>query len=304
MTLGARFGGLARHGRARVRRKLVWEADRALTRYVTELDRLRRLTPIAASRAGPRLLFDTRDQEMGPHIWAHGGYDEADLAWILDRLGQPQRGRTVVEVGGNVGTTAIPLLHRFGAAQVEIFEPGPDNVRLLRCNLILNDLEDRAVVHPAAVSDRTGTATLELCDWNSGDHRIAAVDRSWEVLGESTRATVSVDVGRLDDLLVSDPADVGLVWVDTQGHEAHVLAGASRLLGRGIPWVIEYWPYGLARAGATDRLHAVVAGQFAAVIDVRRSRETGVEVRVEPDQLAQLGRRLGTGYTDLILLEA
>lgn len=282
----------------------MWEGDRVLARHVSDMDRLRRLTPIAASRDGPRLLFDTTDREMGPHIWASGTYEEADLVWILDRLGQPQRGRTVIEVGGNVGTTSIPLLGRFGAARVETFEPGPDNLRLLRCNLILNDLEDRAVVHPAAVSDRDGTATLELCDWNSGDHRIAAVDRTWELLSESNRVTTSVDVCRLDDGLVSDPADVGLVWVDTQGHEAQVLAGASRLLGRGIPWVIEYWPYGLARAGGADRLHALVAEHFAVVVDVRRSRDEGTEVRVAPDRLAQLGRELATGYTDLILLEA
>lgn len=303
MTVNGQIRCVARRARGRIEAKVIWEVDRALARHVTDLDRLRRLTPIASSRAGPRMLFDTKDQEMGPYIWAEGGYEESDLIWILDYLGHPQRGRTVVEVGGNVGTTTIPLLGRFYASRVETFEPEPENVKLLRCNLILNDLEDRAVVHDLAVSDRAGTAMLELCDWNNGDHRIAAIDRSWEILGESGRATASVSVQRLDQALIADPSDVALVWVDTQGHEAHVLAGASGLLGRGIPWVVEYWPYGLTRAGGLERLHASVAKHFSVIVDVRRSRKEGRQVRVTPDRLPILGAELGSAYTDLILLE-
>lgn len=303
MTVSSHLRHLAFRGRRRAWAKLIWEADRALGRHITDLDRLRELTPIASSRTGPRMLFNTRDQEMGPHIWAEGGYEESDLVWILDHLGHPQRRRTVVEVGANVGTTTIPLLGRFHASRVEIFEPAPENFRLLRCNLILNGMESRAVLHQLAVSDHDGRATLELCDWNNGDHRIVAVDRSWEILNESTRATTAVDVRPLNDALLSDPADVGLVWVDTQGHEAQVLTGASSLLGRGIPWVVEYWPYGLARAGGLARLHALVAEHFSVVVDVRRSRREGQAVRVAPEDLPELGEVLGTDYTDLILLE-
>ena len=301
MNLGERTSRSARRVQDRVRRKLVWEADRFVDRHIGEYERLARLTPIAASRVEPRMLFATSDREIGPHVWREAGYEEADLAWVLEHLGHPQRGRTVVEVGGNVGTTTIPLLARFGAGRVEVFEPAPANLRLLRCNLVLNDLDDRVVLHQLAVSDRNGSVTLELCEENSGDHRVQAVDRAWEVLGESVRATTEVGARRLEEALASDPAEVGLVWVDTQGHEGHVLAGASTLLGRGIPWVVEYWPYGLTRAGGLDLLHALVAEHFEVVVDVRASRERGSVVKVPTDRLAELGAGLGTGYTDLIL---
>ena len=286
-----------------MRRKLVWEADRFVDRHIDGYERLARLTPIAASRVEPQMLFATSDREIGPHVWRDASYEEADLAWVLKHLGHPQRGRTVVEVGGNVGTTTIPLLVGFGAHRVEVFEPSPANLRLLRCNLVLNDLEDLVVVHQLAVSDRNGSVNLELCAENSGDHRVQAVDTTWEVLGESTRATTVVGTRRLEDALTSDPAEVGLVWVDTQGHEGHVLAGASTLLGRGIPWVIEYWPYGLTRAGGLELLHAMVDEHFVVVVDVRASREQGSVVRMPAGGLAKLGAGLGTGYTDLILLE-
>ncbi|MDQ6839641.1 MAG: FkbM family methyltransferase [Actinomycetota bacterium] len=304
MTLADRVRRDARRAQGRVRGKLVWEADRFVGRHISAFERLGRLTPIAASQVEPRLLFDTSDREMGPHIWTDAGYEEADLAWILEHLGHPQQGRTVVEVGGNVGTTTVPLLVRFGAQHVETFEPASGNIKLLRCNLILNDLEDRVVVHPLAVSDRNGSVTLELCDWNTGDHRIQALDSAWEVFNESAWATTVVDARRLEEALSANPSDVGLVWVDTQGHESHVLAGASTLLDRGIPWVIEYWPYGLTRAGGLDRLHATIAEHFSVAVDVRASRVRGTVVRMAPERIPELGAELGTGYTDLILLEA
>jgi len=304
MTAGEQMRRGARRAGDRVRRKLVWEADRFVDRNSSQFERLARLTPIAASQVEPRMLFDTRDQEIGPHIWTEGGYEDAELTWALDHLGHPQRGRTVVEVGGNVGTTTVPLLVRFGAARVETFEPAPGNIKLLRCNLVLNELEERVVLHQLAVSDRSGSVTLELCAWNTGDHRVQAVDRAWEILGESSRATIEVGAGRLGEALTSAPEDVGLVWVDTQGHEGHVLAGGSALLGRGIPWVVEYWPYGLTRAGGLDRLHAAIGQHFAVAVDVRASQQRGSVVRLTPEQLPELGASLGTGYTDLILLEA
>ena len=45
-----------------------------------------------------------------------------------------------------------------------------------------------------------------------------------------------------------------LIWVDTQGHEGHVLTGLGELLGRvERPFVVcEFWPYGLERAGGKE----------------------------------------------------
>jgi FkbM family methyltransferase len=297
MTAKAR----ARHHLDRARGRLIAEADRRLRAHIGDYERLGRLTPIGASRGAPRLLFDTSDVEIGPRVWREAGYEEDAMAWILDHLGHPQRGRTVVDVGANIGTTTVPMLTRFGAAYVEAFEPAPDNARLLRCNLILNDLEDRVTFHPVAVSDAAASVTLELCAWNTGDHRVQAVDTGWELYGESDRRSVRVEAVRLDDHLRSQPGDVALVWVDTQGHEAHVLAGASKLLGA-VPWVIEYWPYGLTRAAGLDRLHRLVAERFSTAVDVRRSQEREEPVIMDPADIPRVGAELGSGYTDFILL--
>ena len=41
---------------------------------------------------------------------------------------------------------------------------------------------------------------------------------------------------------------VGLVWIDTEGHEGHVLAGAASLVDRGVPIVLELNGRWLAKA--------------------------------------------------------
>lgn len=301
----SRGAGVRRHAADRLewcKRRIMDEAARLVNHHTDPLDRLAALTPLAANAGEPRYLFSTADREMGPQIYRNAGYDAEEIEWTLDYLGHPQRGGQVVEVGANVGTTTIPLLTRYGAAAIEAFEPTPMNFKLLRCNLILNDLEDRATVHQFAISDEDAELTLELCEWNCGDSRVVAVDSTWEEMWESERATVRV-AGRCLDHVLARPEEVSLFWVDTQGHEARVLGGASGVLGdSGAPWVIEYWPYGLTRAGGLERLHRLIAEHFTAAVDVRRSMERGRPVVLGPDGVAGMAERPGVWYTDLILL--
>ncbi len=143
-------------------------------------DLLARLTPLAATRREPTFLFSTADVVVSRDLYSFSEFDEAELAWTLDYLGQPQVGSVVVEIGGNVGSTTISLLARHNAGSVVVFEPAPGNIRLLRCNLILNELEDRAIVQRIAISDRNGTVELELAPDNLGDHRVrTAAPADW-----------------------------------------------------------------------------------------------------------------------------
>ena len=287
---------------ARTRGRLVDEAGRLWSRHHPPFEQLAGLTPIAASPAEPTYLFGTRDLVISRAVFEHSGYEEDELRWVLDWLGQPQRGRTVVDVGANIGTTSIPLLVRYGAACVEAFEPDELNFDLLRCNLILNHVEAKAVASRLAVSDTNGEVTFELCSWNFGDHRVRVRDATAGTHGEGSRPTVVVPSARLDDAVTAAPDEIGLVWVDAQGHEAHILEGGERLLDQGIPWVIEYWPYGLTRQGGLDRLNKALAHRFSHVVDVRRSMTEKRAVLVETASLGRIATELGDDYTDFILV--
>lgn len=88
--------------------------------------------------------------------------------------------------------------------------------------------------------------------------------------------------------------------MDVQGHEGHLLSGASRLLASTVPIVCEYWPYGLERAGGLERFHALVTAFRSRFADLSTP-----DVSVLP--ISRLGALRGQytgviGYTDLLLL--
>jgi hypothetical protein len=128
----------------RARQRAIGEAGKLWTRHHPPFERLAGLTSIGASPGAPTYLFSTKDAVISPEVFERSGYEEDELRWVLDHLGHPQRGRTVVEVGANIGTTTVPLLVRYGAARVEAFEPDEMNFDLLRCNLILNHVDERS----------------------------------------------------------------------------------------------------------------------------------------------------------------
>jgi hypothetical protein len=120
---------------------------------------------------------------------------------------------------------------------------------------------------------------------------------------------VSVRAARLDSLIGSGEVSLdglALVWLDAQGHEAQILEGAASLLDAGVPIAIEYWPYGLRRAGGLERLHALIAERMEHVIDLNSAGAGGPRV-LAARELPELEARNGWGgdagrdATDLLL---
>jgi FkbM family methyltransferase len=160
----------------------------------------------------------------------------------------------------------VPLITVLGAAHVHAFEPIPRNLELLARNVALNHLEDRVTVHAAAVSDRIGTLTFSVPERFWGSSRVAQ-----DGVEQVPCTTV--------DALALEPA---LVWIDVEGHESAVLAGALSLAA--VPIVLEHDP---AQQGDLERLHAEIARRGGRLFDLASGDEVG---------LANLG------VTDLLIL--
>lgn len=297
--------------------------ERERIRRTYQFALLRRLTPSAAvERDGIRYYVSTNDQGIGRDTYIEGSYDGDVMARAL-HLAEEAVGRrplladrTFVDVGASIGTSSIPALLRYGAARAVAFEPVPSTYELLQANLAANGLLDRAVAHPIALSDHNGTGEMELAPGDSGDNRVRvgsgpepqdpAPRRRQAVFNddESTRSTIPIRLARFDDVAAElgiDVEHVGLFWVDAQGHEAHVLDGARSVIERGIPVLIEYWPYGLRRADGLDRLHTLIAESFDLVLDVRA---TDGAPDVDPSALASFAERFPGrhDFTDLLLV--
>jgi len=247
-------------------------------------------------------VVDARDSVLGRATFANHGFEVAFMDQALKILdaqsGLGIRGRLMVDVGANVGVTAVPAMKRFGAAGVIAIEPDPENVRLLKANLALNSLGDAVQVHACAVSAESGQLVLERSPNNSGDHRIRMTTEEGR-FGEEHWETTPVPVSTLDQIVAD--VDVALIWLDVQGHEGHVLAGARELLARGVPVVSEFWPYALTRAGGLMMFRQAVEHhglQLVLLRDGPRGMAAGMTMRFD-DLVAHLGER---GTTDLLII--
>jgi FkbM family methyltransferase len=279
-------------------------------RYI--FDALGIVTPsIAIDTDGLRLFLSTSDGEVSRETFARGAYERALFERVITELrvhespGEGLTGRGFLDIGAHIGSATCLAMVRYGAASSSLFEPSPDNLGFLKQNVLVNGLDDRVCVHPFALSDTDGELTFELSDTNWGDHRIRPEGpgpASPALLGERTRRTMRVPARRLDGLVEAgalDLAAIGLAWIDVQGHEGHVLAGARTLLASAIPIVCEYWPYALERSDGLNRFNELVAGSRALFVDLG---VPGSRAAPTSDIGMLRGRYPELSSTDLLLL--
>lgn len=153
------------------------------------------------------LLFGTREQE---HVE------------IMRRVLQP--GMTVLDIGANIGFYALLELELVGeTGDVVLVEPSPQNVELLQRNLGLNSFHD-VVVHPVAVSDRSGTRPFTMSTFSN-------LGTFHDLDAESTAGVLEVETVTVPQLVGDGKLD--LIRMDVEGHEVEVLNGMIDEVERG-----------------------------------------------------------------------
>jgi len=160
-------------------------------------------------------------------------------------------GDVVFDVGANVGGYSALAAAAVGeAGHVYAFEPGPDNVCLLRNRF---DTTTNVTVVAAAVSDRPGTTTLFMDRKDARRHSLAAAN-----VGKAGN-TLTVQQVCIDDYCPTLKR-LDVIKIDAQGAELSILQGAQRAIRNFRPnLILELWPAGLRNLGATaDQLLAEV----------------------------------------------
>jgi FkbM family methyltransferase len=91
---------------------------------------------------------------IAPKVFSH--HDVITINEIFFRLDYhlPAGARTVVDIGSNIGISALYFLTRSPAVRCHLFEPDPRNVERLRENL--SRFGDHFVLTESAVADRAG----------------------------------------------------------------------------------------------------------------------------------------------------
>ncbi len=187
-------------------------------------------------------VHDRGDQHVSKSIRESGVWEPYETSLFLERLSPAA---VVVDVGANIGYYSLLAAAMVGElGKVFSFEPDPENFNLLEKNLQLNTFPWVNAV-AAALSDSDSDGQLYLNNNNYGDHQIYD-DGS----GRSSRA---IRLLQGNDYFNDKINHIDVLKVDTQGAEYRVIKGLLPLLKksrRRLSIIIEFWPYGLRKAGA------------------------------------------------------
>lgn len=268
-----------------------------------------RYSPLVATEYGKgRILVDTADGEIGRRVFITHEYERRYMGAAVDYLKQVAGalpGPVFVDVGANIGISTLDALLHFGFEKAVCFEPDSWNFKILKMNLVLNDLTERADAHRMALSNSEGERLLQRTEGNSGDSQLVAPTDPGGP-GEGNREVCKTT--RLDTYLDAHPGlleQIGLLWIDAQGHDPIVLQGAERLMKQGTPVVVEYWPKGLQAQSALELFETLVADNYSTVVDLRVLSDGNLaQATIATSQIRSLrGYYLDEEFTDLLLLK-
>ncbi|MDZ4759617.1 MAG: FkbM family methyltransferase [Alphaproteobacteria bacterium] len=122
-----------------------------------------------------------------------------------------------------------------------------------------NGLTGAVTIVPCAVSNQSGRLRMKTSRNNAGDHQLLNGN---ELSGDET---FEVDVVTLDQVIADANcagSDIGLIFMDIQGHEPEALEGAPKLLETAAPIVMEFTPRAMAKDGKLERLLRVLADRY------------------------------------------
>lgn len=195
------------------------------------------LKPLYVSVMGKRIYLDNKDSlRLSTNPKGRDFELEVFKAYI-------KPGNVVLDIGAHIGYCTVifsQLVGRLG--RVYAFEPAPDNLKLLKKNIKINNLNN-VVVMPYAVSNTNGKIKLFLSNTSQADHR------TWEPPEE--RDCIEVNSVRLDDFLKKKDMHVSFVKIDIQGGELEAILSMNALLKKNKNIVIytEYTPQYLKDSG-------------------------------------------------------
>jgi FkbM family methyltransferase len=139
---------------------------------------------------------------------------------------------TILDLGANIGLTAIYFGRHFPQATIACVEPFSGNLRLLDQNLEMNRI--RARVFPAAIDVEDGSVVMAL-DRNDYGHRISSAEA---VAGEEKLAVAAISVPTLMAKMGWDR--IGLLKADIEGHEKILFSRQCDWLGQVDAMCIEW----------------------------------------------------------------
>jgi FkbM family methyltransferase len=185
------------------------------------------------------LFVDPRDHMIAFRLLSGQSWQREEFETAVattQAVGALRPGKWFIDVGANIGTQTIYAMRTGQFCGAIAIEPEPHNLELLRRNLAFNGLADQVHVIAAAASSQNAQATLVRDRQNFGAH---SLEPNWSA---TPGTAVTVVTHTIDHILASlniAPEDVGLVWIDVEGHEIETLRGMQISRAAHVPIVSE-----------------------------------------------------------------
>ena len=185
---------------------------------------------------GYKMHLDSKDSLL---LSLRPNYEPEHVEFMKKNI---KKGDIAIDIGANIGYYTILLSKLVGEnGKVFAFEPDPNNFKVLKENIKLNNLKN-VIIENKAVSNKNGKIHLYFSKINSGDSRV------YKTLED--REKVEVNCITLDNYFKNTKIRPSFIKIDTQGYEPAIFEGMNKLIkNKNIIITAEFFPEGLKSAG-------------------------------------------------------
>jgi len=201
---------------------------------------------------GCKLLLDKTDRHG---FTIYGNSEERNMSY-LKKIVMP--GQIVVDVGANIGIYSVVLAKWVGKqGHVFAFEPAPDNIKLLRKTIKLNQF-DNITITQKAISNKPGIASFYLVDGISS-HSLMDYGKSID--------KIDVEVETLDNFFQDYEKPIDFIKIDAEGYDFKVILGMQNIISKtqNLSLFVEFDPKRLIKIGDSpqDLLRFMLNNRFS-----------------------------------------
>ena len=181
-----------------------------------------------------KYLMSSRDW-ISLNLFIDEGLDYKILTKAIKLLGKKSSKLTLINIGAHIGSTCIPAIKKNNFKNLIAFEPTKRTFNLLKANILLNEIDDKAQVYNLAISNKkkTNLHLVTSLKGNTGSNRIVKNK-------QKNSEIVKSDI--LDNYTYNLNKNNCLIFIDAEGHEPNIFLGAKKTIKKKIPIVFEFYP--------------------------------------------------------------
>lgn len=197
---------------------------------------------------GDHLMTFSPHDYIGRKIYRKGHFQRENverLLAVLRQRGLLKPNKTLLELGGNIGTQTIYFALSKAFRHIVTVEPDPRNFKLLRTNIDQNNLREEITAINVAAGESEGTLDFFMHRDNHG--KSSALRQSGRDI--EIKVAVKPVTTMLTEAGVT-PDDIGLIWMDIEGYEPVASRSMQPLLAQRVPFYMEFSPVFYGPAGS------------------------------------------------------